>query len=205
MRLIPTFLINTLLSNHLYLGYSKMFTSTAMSYDLLGVRNQVYLHRLDHTLLSILNNIKLFQITWANFATLWYVLPEVDCFSVLQRIWRHKFDVDLKRYLIFWSQRWVAGFLSNKDLFVLHCHNKSLFPSFLFFVNQTTNFLKIHEASKSDILQGGVLDTNALTSLYQYSVNANEKTFKVTHYFTNLILMTFLVSQYQQRRKFIIV
>lgn len=178
--LITKFLLNCFLSNNLYLGYSKDFRNASMLFDIkLMGKNSLDLHNLNHTISTVRKLLVQFNSIWTKFGNIWFILTKLPAAIRYSKafIFENKKYFKLEKInpiLTLWDKGWVSGLLTNKGAFKADGEFK-YFPTCLCYLNYTSNSSRFNEANNLKILQVGVADTNANCGVYQYSINANEK------------------------------
>ena len=183
--MIKNMLLSAFLTNIVYLGYNKHFTNSKMFIDLLGVRKSVFLHNLNTTFFNFRKVLNLMLNNWLRFGISWIVAPRNAIIAHYFPLYR-KFYY-LESILYFWLNKWRYGILTNMKQFSL-LSTKLVYPSSLFYMNYTNNFMKLAEGENGGLLQFGIADSNSTRQYYTYLINANEKSSRSYLFFLNIIL-----------------
>jgi hypothetical protein len=195
--MLQKFLISTLLSNAVYLGYHKKFGSSNMFIDLSGLRFLVDLHNINHTLFNFKKLLSLFSSVWSRFGLIWVI---GKLYINTEKSNSLHFILNL---LFLQTKPWVSGFFTNSSSFLRAGEKFVKFPACLFYANYTRNSNHFNEARFSGLIQTGVADTNSLRFKYNYLINANEKSRRSYLYFFNTLVLFAFRNLYLRKKAFL--
>jgi len=200
--MLKNFLLVTLLSNGVYLGYQKQFSNCAMFTYLLGSRKNIDIHNLNISLFQFQKTLTLLRSSWFRFTPIWVVAP-------LNKLIKKYYTLSSIYYtltlLYIWIEKWSFNIFSNTvDNTKLETLRTFVFPAILFYLNFTDNKAKFNSVFRSGILQVGLADSNSSFNSYNYLVNANEKSAISYLFFLNTIFLEAVSILSVQKKTFLL-
>jgi len=170
--MLKNFLLVTLLSNGVYLGYQKQFSNSAMFIYLLGSRKNIDIHNLSITLLQFRKTLALLYASWLRFTSIWILAPRN---KLIKNYYSSNTMYHTLSLLYIWTEKWSFNIFSNSTSTLPATFKTFVFPAIVFYLNFTDNRAKLNSVSNSGILQLGLADSNSPFNTYNYLVNQMKK------------------------------